>query len=195
MKKQHEITIDGETYWLTTADAFSQLALDEVGAKLLGHLFRVLVKSRGVVDSVGALLMEMSPLLQNREEFDAAMQMGIVEFVRSNFLETETGRDVIEQGLHLLAEAAELLSQTLTREDMMTVIENALLKCLEAQWQGQRVKIGDKLTYRQMMDERIEKHSSHHQRKLMWEAVKLNLGPTIAGDLIGLLRPSAPASS
>lgn len=206
-RKKYTLVVDGETYEVQKPTAFDQLGLDQLGTKVMGSCFRVAAKSRNMIDAIGSLLKELAPKIDDTEELRKVLDSGVAKFVHSTLFESEDGKAVIENSMVLLGALADEIAERLTHKDLEKAVNLALVGNLWTSWGGSdeadatlaksktKVHIDTAETYSDMMSDRMDKHGSMHQLKLLWGAVKLSLGPTIAGVFTGLLQGGTSESA
>jgi hypothetical protein len=83
-------------------------------------------------------------------------------------------------------------SDDLDEEKLVELIDLALVGQVSAMVGGEKCGLDDLATYETVVGKAIEKHGPFHQMKLLWAAIRVNLGPISGGG--GTNPPPASAT-
>jgi hypothetical protein len=152
---EQKLEIDGETYWLRRLGAIDGSRFLVRAAKLFGPSLRSLALSD---DAPGFILSVLS-----------SDQPG------KKLAELMKGGDY--SVFALLYNASDAFEE----EPLIELIDLVLVGQLTGLVGGDQCKLDDLKTYETVVGRACEKHGPFHQLKLLWAAVRANLGPTFGG--------------
>ena len=171
--KAHTAVIDGEKYFIRRVDPFAGLRLSTLCGRSIGPL----ISSVATSPNVGALVRSIASGGKSLDE-------GIEVLLDTDILAVAS----------VLGVSLEHVAESLGEEDLVRLVRLAIIGHVSTVHEGIAIDIDDDGTYADILGPRIAKHSMLHQLKLIWEVVRLNLGPTTAAAPTSLLEGStAPA--
>lgn len=160
--KAHTVSIDGEKYVIRRVDPFDGLRLSTLCSRSIGPLVRSIATS----PNIGALVKSIA-------SGDGELKDGLEALLDTDLLAVAS----------VLGVTIENVAETLGEEDLVRIVRLAVIGHVSTPHDGApMVDIDDDGTYADIIGPRIARHSILHQFRLLWEVVRLNLGPTSAAD-------------
>jgi len=159
-RKEHKVVVDGVTYYITKADPFAAMKLVALGRKFLGPGLRAFSTAKDMKGMIGNLL--------GKDGESLAL-----------LLDSEITPALFDS----LADLADSFADKLTEDDLIKAVNLVLVGNLAGPLDAQpKFNYEDEDTYLMAMSEQIEKHGHMHQLRLLWAALRVNLGPISAGS-------------
>lgn len=157
---EHDLEVDGVRYNLTRMGPFDALRFDAAGSRMLGPLLRSLAMS------------------DNAKGFLAALS-GADEAKVAEVLSADLGA-----GLAMLGVGIDEIADKIDADVVIDLTKRMLVGRLIAPHpaHGKPVEISDVETYEEVIGMHMAAHGHLHQLKLLWAALRANLGPTSAGS-------------
>lgn len=160
-----EVQVDGVTYWVSPLNPFEAIRLDFLCAR------------------VGAGIIKTAVASKDTKEFLQTLFKG--EGAIENMLDSE----ILPLVIGTLSDTFDEILSRVDYKDVVEAIELAVIGHVECPlYHAERVVLADQSTYFSAIGPRMRLHGDAHQLRLLWEVIKVNLGPTIAGVSTALRR-------
>jgi hypothetical protein len=169
MTALHVVDVDGVAYRLKRIGPFDALRFDTAGSRLLGPLLRALALS----DNAKGVIQAMT---------------GGDHAKIAEVLESDVGA-----ALAMLGIGIDGVADRLDADVVIDLVRRMFIGRLVAPHPilGTPVEIADDDTYEQVIGHQMAVHGHLHQLKLLWAALRVNLGPTSAGSTQPTTTPKA----
>lgn len=152
----HDVLVDGELYKVRRLGPFDMLRVQTHAARMLGPVLKALALS------------------DNAKSFLAVLTGGDEEKIAA-VLEKDVGAAFAMLGLTF-----DEFAEKLDADEIIELAKRLFVGRLNAPWMGARVDVEDVTTYEDVLGAQMIKHGHLHPLKLMWAALRVNMGPTTA---------------
>lgn len=169
LRPLHDVVVDGVVYRLQRMSPFDALRFDTAGSRLLGPLLRALALSDNAKDVIAAMA-------------------GGDQSKLAAVLESDIGA-----ALAMLGIGIDGIADRLDADVVIDLARRMFIGRLVAPHPilGTPVEVADDNTYEQVIGHQMAVHGHLHQLRLLWAALRVNLGPTSAGSTQPTTTPKA----
>jgi hypothetical protein len=154
----HNVVVDGELYKVRRLGPFDMRRVQTAAARMLGPVLKALALS------------------DNAKGFLAALTGGDEAQIAA-VLEKDVGAAFAMLGLTF-----DEFAEKLDAEEVIELEKRLFIGRLNAPWSDARVDIEDEKTYEDVVGALMVKHGHLHGLKLIWAALRVNMGPTTAAS-------------